>query len=42
MKSETVLAILFNAHDETGSRNGERHLVGLTKNGNGTASLFDD
>ena len=42
MKSEIVLAIPFNAHDEMGSRNEEQHFAGLIKNGNVTVLLFDD
>lgn len=41
MRSVIVLAILFNAHDEMGSRN-EEHFVGLIKSGNVTVLLFDD
>lgn len=42
VKSEIVLAIPFNAHDEMGSRNEEQHFVGLIKNCNVTVLLFDD
>lgn len=41
MRSEIVLAVTFNAHDEVGRRNEGQRSVGLVKNGSVTA-LFDD
>lgn len=42
MRSEIVLAITFNAHDEVGRRNKGQHSVGLIKNDSITVLLFDD